>query len=121
MPCWYLLTKTDRSNENEFSYTAKVQRNSPWFLGHFPDDPILPGIAQLAMVFDAVNQVNNEGKKIFEIKRVRFKQVIKPDDPIDLIITPCSTGPDHYFFKIMVRSALACSGTMIVERSKKNL
>ncbi len=121
MTHWHLLTKTDGSDENLLRYKAIVQRNSPWFSGHFPDDPILPGIAQLAMVFDAVKQVNKEGKKISEIRRVRFKQVIKPDDPIELTITPCPSSPDHYLFKIMVRSGLACSGTMIVERSQKNL
>lgn len=99
---------------------ASVNLNSPWFSGHFPGDPVLPGIAQLAMVFDAVSRIHKDIQKISEIKRVRFKQLIRPDDPMELTITSCSAGPDHYTFKIMVRGDLACSGTMILERSEKN-
>lgn len=121
MTPWYSMTIPDCSSENEFTCKALVKNDSPWFSGHFPGDPILPGIAQLAIVFDAINQIHKGKKKISEIQRVRFKQVIRPDDPMQLTIKSCSKGIEHYLFKIMVRGDIACSGKMIVERSSKTV
>ena len=119
MSHWHSMTNPAHLNETEINCKARAHPDSPWFSGHFPDDPILPGIAQLTMVFDVIRQVHEDIRNISEIRRVRFKQVIRPDDPMDLTIIPCLAGSDHYSFKIMVRGDLACSGTMIVERSEK--
>ncbi len=118
MSHWHSMTNPDCFNETQITCKAGAKPDSPWFSGHFPGDPILPGIAQIAMVFDVIKQVHKESRKISEIRRVRFKQVIRPDDGLDLIITSCAEGSGHYLFKIMVKGDLACSGTMIVERSE---
>jgi 3-hydroxyacyl-[acyl-carrier-protein] dehydratase len=118
---WHLITDPDHFGENEIICKASVQEGSHWFFGHFPGDPILPGIAQLAMVFDAIQKVHKNSRKISEIRRVRFKQVIRPADIMELTITSSVESSDHYSFKIMVKGDLACSGTMIVEKSEQNL
>jgi 3-hydroxyacyl-[acyl-carrier-protein] dehydratase len=118
MSHWHSITNPDRFNETEITCKACVYPGSPWFSGHFPGDPILPGIAQLAMIFDVIKQVHKDCRKISEIRRVRFKQVIGPDDMMDIIITSRAEGPCHYSFRIMLKGDLACSGTMIVERSE---
>ncbi len=115
---WHSMTDPDHFRENEITCKAIVQTGSPWFFGHFPGDPILPGIAQLAMVFDVINKAHRDNRKISEIRRVRFKQVIRPDDRMELTITSSAESSGHYSFKIMVKGDLACSGTMIVERSE---
>jgi 3-hydroxyacyl-[acyl-carrier-protein] dehydratase len=118
MAQWYSMTDPEHLNQNEITCKAGVELESPWFSGHFPDDPILPGIAQLAIVFDAIKKMHKNDKKISEIRRVRFKQVIRPDDIMDMIITSHAEGPSRYSFRIMIKGELACSGTMIMERSE---
>ncbi len=118
---WHLINDPDHFGENEITCKASVQEGSLWFSGHFPGDPILPGIAQLAMVFDAIQKVHTGSREISEIRRVRFKQVIRPGDTMELTITSSVESSDHYSFKIMIKGDLACSGTMIVERSEQNL
>jgi hypothetical protein len=39
---------------------AYIGAASPWFSGHFPDEPILPGIAILSMVSEVIRQVASE-------------------------------------------------------------
>ena len=62
---------------------------SPWFDGHFPGQPILPGIAMIAMAFDAAREKEaREGNRIRlkAVKRVRFKKPVRPDEPFTLAL-----------------------------------
>ena len=82
---WYSLSNIKRSSSNEILADAMASGKSPWFSGHFPGEPILPGVAMLGMVFDAIKQACGKNIKISGVKRVKFKQIIKPGDKIQII------------------------------------
>jgi len=117
---WYIRKKINQANSKEISADIQVPRDSTWFSGHFPGDPILPGIAQLGMVFDAIHQLGNRNIKISNINRVRFKQIIRPDDHLEIIIVPRENYAESYSFRIMVGGKLVCSGVMTVESGTHN-
>jgi len=112
---WYELTNLKQSDSKQIAADVQVPLNSPWFCGHFPGEPILPGVAQLGIVFDAINQSGNRNMKISHISRVRFKQIIRPDDQLRIIARFRKDHPESYYFSIMVAEELACSGVMTVE------
>ena len=93
---------------------------SPWFSGHFPGWPILPGIAMLSMVGEAVRhdeRTRGMTVKITGVKRVRFRQPIRPDDPISISLSRTEGDrEDSYNFKIVVRRDIACTGVMTAAR-----
>jgi len=111
---WYVIKSVDNSNPGEISLVLQAPPESNWFSGHFPGEPILPGIAQLGMVFDAINRYENRKFKITGVRRVRFKQIIRPDDPLHLTVKPQKNGEGAYDFRIQVNAELACSGVMTV-------
>jgi len=114
---WYSLANIKRSPSNEIIADAKAAPESPWFSGHFPGEPIFPGVAQLGMVFDAIKQACGKNLKISQVKRVKFKQIIRPNDKIQIVAKPKDEDNNSFSFKIMVDSELACSGIMITKRS----
>ncbi len=118
---WYSLTHLNHSSSNEILADVEVMPDSPWFSGHFPGDPILPGIAQLAMVFDVIDQLSDQNLKISGIRKVKFKQIIRPDDHLRIIVTPLKKNGWSYSFRIMVEAELACSGVMTVENRMDNI
>jgi len=59
-----------------------VPDGGPLFEGHFPGRPILAGIAELALVADALAP----GSPVGEIPYVRFRGLVRPGDR--LIVTP---------------------------------
>lgn len=118
---WYSLTHLNHSSSNEILADVEVMPDSPWFSGHFPREPILPGIAQLGMVFDAITKSCNQALKISSVRRVRFKQIIRPDDHLRIIVTPLKKNGWSYSFRIMVEAELACSGVMTVENRMDNI
>jgi len=117
---WYVLKNLNQTDSKEISADIQVPRDSTWFSGHFPGDPILPGIAQLGMVFDAIRQLGNQNIKISSINRVRFKQIIRPDDHLEIIVVPRKNYAKSYSFRIMVGEKLACTGVITIESGTRN-
>jgi len=115
---WYSLTNIKRSSSNEILADAIASGNSPWFSGHFPGEPILPGVALLGMVFDAIKQACGKNLKISGIKRVKFKQIIKPGDKIQILASKKNDDNGLYTFQVMVDSQIACNGIMTVEKNE---
>ena len=116
MAKWYLLENLNCSEKGKILADIKIESDSPWFSGHFPGDPILPGIAQLAMVFDAIKQGIDEDFKITEVRRVRFKQAVKPGDQLKLTVNPVSEDIFSYAFRIVSKHDVVCTGTMLLNR-----
>jgi 3-hydroxymyristoyl/3-hydroxydecanoyl-(acyl carrier protein) dehydratase len=112
---WHSLKLLPPQGSDPVVAGAKVPAGSPWFSGHFPGEPILPGIAQIALVFEAIGLARGKALKISGLKRIRFKQIIEPDDKIELYASPQKNNDLSYSFRIMVRDELACSGILITE------
>jgi 3-hydroxymyristoyl/3-hydroxydecanoyl-(acyl carrier protein) dehydratase len=61
------------------SRPLEIPGDGPWFEGHFPGRPILPGIAALALIVEAL-----DGKPVQRIVHARFRQVIGPGERLTL-------------------------------------
>ncbi len=111
---WHTLTHIQCSDSGELTARGSVPPDSPWFSGHFPNEPILPGIAQLSMVFAVIREAlaGDADVRFTEVRRVRFKQIIRPETPIRIHAAPVKTGGDVYGFKITVDDEIACSGNV---------
>jgi 3-hydroxyacyl-[acyl-carrier-protein] dehydratase len=98
---------------------AWADASSSWFAGHFPEAPVLPAIAILAMVRDAVSRHEAEqGREISiaAIRRVRFRLPVNPDDLLKISATSSEhPGLISYQFKVEVNGQTACTGLMAVE------
>lgn len=93
--------------------TASVtaDSNSSWFSGHFPNNPILPGIAQLKMVADLIARPGRGDLSMTGLSRVKFRKLVKPGDRLDIQVE-CRAGEDHCIFKITSGNDDVCSGKM---------
>ncbi|MEZ4528722.1 MAG: hypothetical protein R2941_22640 [Desulfobacterales bacterium] len=110
--------KSDTDKE-EICAKAVIRPDSPWFSGHFPGDPILPGIAQLELVFAAIRNAVSKDMAVSGVRRVRFRQIIRPDEPMEICISPDKKNENEYIFRINVNAEVACSGIMTVKQAEK--
>jgi len=117
---WYELKNLKMSDSRQIFADIHVPPDSPWFCGHFPGEPILPGIAQLGMVYDAINRSVDQNLEISTISRVRFKQIIRPNDPLTIVATPQQGLSKAYVFRVMVAGEVACSGVIKVKDQPSN-
>ncbi|KJR99094.1 MAG: hypothetical protein VR65_16740 [Desulfobulbaceae bacterium BRH_c16a] len=99
--------------------TASVaaESTSSWFSGHFPNNPILPGIAQLKMVADLIAKPGGGNVYITGLSRVKFRKIIKPGEKLDILVT-CSNVENQYLFKITSGDEDVCSGKMLFTQTE---
>ena len=116
---WYTLKKLSLSAANKISADIHVPSDSPWFDGHFPGEPIFPGVAQIGMVFDAIRKTHNQELKVSSVRRVRFKGIIRAGDQLKIIAAPLKQETDSYSFRILIQDETVCSGVMAVENQKE--
>jgi 3-hydroxyacyl-[acyl-carrier-protein] dehydratase len=115
---WHLIKNLKQSNADEITADIRVLPDSPWFNGHFPADPILPGMAQLGFVLDIISRSRNQKLTISDAHRIRFKQIIRPNDRLSVIATPLREVAGSYSFRILVKGEPVCSGVMTVAEHK---
>ena len=112
---WYSIFGQSVSHAEQMILNAEVPSDSPWFDGHFPEDPTLPGIAQLEMAIDAIRLARNRNLSVTRFRKVRFKRVIRPGQALKIIVTPRKSEEGSYAFRILAEDELACNGVLFLK------
>jgi 3-hydroxyacyl-[acyl-carrier-protein] dehydratase len=117
---WYSISDLESVSQDSISAKAVAHSDSPWFSGHFPGEPILPGIAELSMVYDLVKKKFAENAKNFRItslKKIRFKFIVKPEEILDILISSVDNLNNTYSFKLLKDKNIACTGIITIEKT----
>ena len=114
---WQLDLNAQRLDSNAIVADISFPPDSPWFSGHFPGEPILPGIAQIALVEAAIQQVNGRQWRVGAVKRTRFKQIIEPNDLVDILIEPHQDSQDTFSFQINTKGEVTASGIVVMTQT----
>ena len=119
---WNLLRDINTGKSNEIEALAYVPMDSPWFSGHFPGEPILPGIALVHMVEQAIlkdAETRNERIKLDTLRRIRFFQPVRPGETISINISGEEVDEEILFsFKVTNKENIVCSGVIIAKKIK---
>jgi 3-hydroxyacyl-[acyl-carrier-protein] dehydratase len=94
--------------------SASVPAESVWYAGHFPGAPLLPGIAILALVEEAISEAElREGRQVMitGVGRIRFRLPVKPDDRMVIKISKEERNDGFaYGFSVFLSEESACAG-----------
>jgi 3-hydroxyacyl-[acyl-carrier-protein] dehydratase len=116
---WHSISYKTDTSDREVLAEAYAAAGSPWFSGHFPNDPVLPGIAILSMATDSIkHQESKKGNKIriAGIRRVRFRLPVRPDEVLTVFLSLSDQENDRsYQFKVAVSGKTVCTGVVVVE------
>lgn len=108
-----VIESKKQGDDGSLSAEVRVPNGSVWFDGHFPGYPILPGIAQLGMVYDIIRQSLHCQVRVTEVNNIRFKQMIAPDDCLMVKAELRSEG-GRYAFRITRAGEVVCMGSMTI-------
>jgi UDP-3-O-[3-hydroxymyristoyl] N-acetylglucosamine deacetylase/3-hydroxyacyl-[acyl-carrier-protein] dehydratase len=100
--------------------------NEPFFIGHFPDEPVMPGVllieaaAQVGgmLVLGTVTDPENYSTYFLKIDKVRFKHKVVPGDTLILkmdLLEPIRRGIALMFAEIFVGNMLVMEGELMAQ------
>lgn len=91
-----LFIRTQCSTET-LHHAFHVPRDFAWFAGHFPGDPILPGIAQVRLAINSGRVLLGHAGQPRAIKQLKFKVPIRPDHVVALNLQRLDGGATVLF------------------------
>jgi 3-hydroxymyristoyl/3-hydroxydecanoyl-(acyl carrier protein) dehydratase len=111
---WNLLKEVKRIASNALEARVCLPEDCIWFTGHFPGEPILPGIALVHLVYEAIEwdaHDRGESVQISSLKRIRFTGPVRPGEKFILNLTHEDLDGERLFhFKVAVNENIVCSG-----------
>jgi len=123
---WDLLKGAREALPGASEFQIDLPADCAWFAGHFPGEPILPGIALVHLVYEAISaQARQKGKSavISSLKRIRFTGPVRPGNTLKLSLQGEGEGPEKvYTFKMAVNGQAVCGGQVsVVENSRETI
>jgi len=117
---WHILEAVAGACGAEITARATIPGDSPWFSGHFPGDPVLPGVAQVSLAAEVLSRAAGKRMGVRGLRRVRFKRIIRPGDILEIRLTPDPKLRDAYGFRILTGDDIAASGLLLTEGPEEN-
>lgn len=123
-----LIDRVLESTDNTLVALKNVTFNEPFFMGHFPQKPVMPGVIIIEALAQASGMlifktVQRKADKDFwfylaGIDNARFKRIVEPGDQLRLNIEIIKVKRDIWKFKgiATVDGELACSAEIINAR-----
>ncbi len=133
LPHRYPFLLVDRIIEMELSKKItgikNVTINEPFFQGHFPGHPIMPGVliieamAQVGGILAFKSAPDMEGGMVYflSIDKAKFRKMVVPGDQLSLQIEVIQTRPPYWRLmgKAYVKDELVCEAELKAMISKK--
>ncbi len=125
-PPFLLVDKIISSTADCVVGVKNVTMNEPFFVGHFPDEPVMPGVlvieamAQVGgiLVLGSVDNPEDYSTYFLKINNVKFKRKIVPGDTLIFKLTltePIRRGIVNMLGQAFVGDTLACEGELTAQ------
>ena len=113
--CWDTKLQLTSSAPERAEASALVRDDSPFFDGHFPDHPVVPGIALLSLVEQAV-ALTTGSPQVTGFRRVRFRLAVEQGGEFTITLRESPRFPgERLIFEVRYGGDRACDGQVTVQ------
>lgn len=121
-----LVDKIFELSDKHVIGVKNVTMNEPFFVGHFPDKPVMPGVLQIEamaqtggiLALSTVSDPENYLTYFMKIDNVKFKQQVVPGDTLIFkleLISPIRRGICHMQAYAYANGKLACEAELMAQ------
>ncbi len=129
-PPFLLVDKILKMDETSVVGLKNVTMNEGFFVGHFPEEPVMPGVLQIEsmaqvggiLVLSQVPDPINYSTYFLKIDNVKFKQKVVPGDTLIFhleLLSPIRRGLCHMKGIAYVENRIVMEAEMLAQISKK--
>lgn len=121
-----LIDKVFHIDDKSIGAIKNITANEPQFSGHFPEEPVMPGVLLVEAMAQAggliamrsVENPEEYSTYFLRIDGVRFKRKVVPGDTMQIeahMLEPLRRGIATFIGKIFVGGQLACEATLMAQ------
>jgi UDP-3-O-[3-hydroxymyristoyl] N-acetylglucosamine deacetylase / 3-hydroxyacyl-[acyl-carrier-protein] dehydratase len=125
-PPFLLIDKILQMDENSIVGMKNVTMNEEFFVGHFPQEPVMPGVLQIEamaqvggiFVLNTVPDPESYVTYFLKIDKVKFKRKVVPGDTIVFrleLLEPIRRGIANMFGQAFVGDNLVMEGELLAQ------
>ena len=131
-PPFLLLDKVIEKSESSLVGVKNVTMNEPFFVGHFPQEPVMPGVLQVEamaqlggiLVLGEIDDPKDYSTYFMKIENVKFKRKVIPGDTLVLkvdLLQPIRRGIVHMQGYGYVNDTIAVEAEMMALVTKDKI
>jgi len=130
-PPFLLVDKIYELSDTHVVGIKNVTMNEPFFVGHFPGEPVMPGVLQIEamaqvggiLLLSTVPDPDEYLTFFMKIDKVKFKKPVQPGDTMVFrldLVSPIRRGICHMMGKAYVNGQLVSEGELMAQMIKKD-
>lgn len=105
------LVENAHSADGSYAADFWFDRDSPYFEGHFPDTPVLPGVVQVGTAVAALERLLRHPVTLKEVRKLKFSRVIVPGEWIHFTLV--KKTDTEYAFSYQKGDSSCSSGILV--------
>lgn len=128
-PPFLLVDKIMKMTDKSIVGLKNITMNEPFFVGHFPDEPVMPGVLQIEamaqcggiLVLSTIPDPENYATYFMKITDVKFRQKVVPGDTLIFqldLLSPIRRGLCHMKGTAFVGNKVVMEAELLAQISK---
>lgn len=97
---FYEVKELNAVDAGRYEAYIKLNKTHEIFKGHFPDNPVTPGVCMMQIIKELVEQVLQRKLMMIKSSNVKFMALINPEINADLKLEIDISGSDESDYKV---------------------
>ncbi|TDW50158.1 3-hydroxyacyl-[acyl-carrier-protein] dehydratase [Flavobacterium sp. 270] len=97
---FYNVLSQEKTGDSKYNFTILVNEKHDVFKGHFPGNPIMPGVCMIQIIKELTESVTNSSLIIQTLANVKFMALINPELTPELRLELDITTTDDDLVKV---------------------
>ncbi len=81
---FYTINSIEKSDDSNYEVTIFINKNHEVFNGHFPGNPIMPGVCMMQIIKELTEEITSSSLLLQSLSNVKFMALINPFATPDL-------------------------------------